>query len=82
MDSESVKKSVIQQVLQENNQANARILMENVNKNCFDICVAKPGSSLSSTEKNCAVQCMERYVAAWNTVHESYMTRVKEQVKQ
>ncbi|EPE10243.1 mitochondrial import inner membrane translocase subunit tim13 [Ophiostoma piceae UAMH 11346] len=79
MDSESVKKAVMQQVLQENAQANARMIMENVNKNCFESCVTKPGSALSSTEKTCAVQCMERYVAAWNVVHETYMARVKEQ---
>jgi import inner membrane translocase subunit TIM13 len=50
---------------------------QKVNEHCFDKCVPKPGSSLSSGETTCFTQCMEKYMAAWNTVSRQYITRIQ-----
>ncbi|WYZ40408.1 hypothetical protein EsH8_IV_000749 [Colletotrichum jinshuiense] len=79
MDSDSVKKSVMKQVLQEANLANARVLIEKLQENCFEKCVPKPGSSLSSGETTCMTSCMEKYLAAWNQVNTAYINRIKQE---
>jgi import inner membrane translocase subunit TIM13 len=52
-----------------------------VNENCFEKCVPKPGTSLSSGERTCITQCLEKYMAAWNQVERAFMRRVQEEVK-
>ncbi|KAJ0164137.1 Mitochondrial import inner membrane translocase subunit TIM13 [Colletotrichum tanaceti] len=79
MDSESIKQSVMKQVLQEANMANARVLIENLQENCFKRCVPKPGSSLSSGETTCMTSCMEKYMSAWNQVNTAYISRIKQE---
>ncbi|EFQ28592.1 Tim10/DDP family zinc finger [Colletotrichum graminicola] len=79
MDSDSVKRSVMQQVLQEANMANARVLIEKLQENCFEKCVPKPGSSLSSGETTCMTSCMEKYMSAWNQVNLAYINRIKQE---
>ncbi|KAI6783829.1 mitochondrial import inner membrane translocase subunit tim13 [Emericellopsis cladophorae] len=76
MDSASVKQAVMQQVSSEANMANVRLLIE---ENCFQKCVPKPGSSLSSSEQSCATSCMEKYMAAWNKVNSSYIDRLRQE---
>ncbi|KAM7197712.1 putative mitochondrial import inner membrane translocase [Rhypophila sp. PSN 637] len=80
MDSESVKKAIIRQVIMEANVQNSRHLVEKINENCFDKCIAKPGSSISNGEKTCVTQCMEKYMAAWNLVNQTYMRRVQQEI--
>ncbi|CAK7268800.1 protein translocase subunit [Sporothrix epigloea] len=80
MDNETIKKSIMQQILQEANSANARTLMENMNQHCFDGCVPKPGTSLSSGEQKCVSQCMEKYIAAWNSVNAAYIRRLQQEM--
>lgn len=59
----------------------ARILTsaQKVNEHCFEKCVPKPGSSLSSGESVCFKQCMDKYMAAWNTISNQYIGRIKQQ---
>jgi import inner membrane translocase subunit TIM13 len=52
---------------------------QKVNEHCFEKCVPKPGSSLSSGETTCFTQCMEKYMAAWNTVSRQYITRIQQE---
>ncbi|KAM7202115.1 putative mitochondrial import inner membrane translocase [Naviculisporaceae sp. PSN 640] len=80
MDSESVKKAIIKQVILEANIQNSRQLVEKINENCFDKCIPKPGSSITSGEKTCVTQCMEKYMAAWNLVNQTYVRRVQQEV--
>ncbi|KAK0722741.1 Tim10/DDP family zinc finger-domain-containing protein, partial [Lasiosphaeria miniovina] len=80
MDSDSVKKAVIRQILTESDMANARQLIDKIDQNCFEKCVPKPGSSLSSGEKTCVTQCMDKYMAAWNAVNATYMKKLQEAV--
>ncbi|KAG9233952.1 Tim10/DDP family zinc finger-domain-containing protein [Amylocarpus encephaloides] len=76
------KQAVMQQVRQEAAMTNARQLIEKVNEHCFEKCVPKPGSSLSSGETQCFTSCMEKYMAAWNTVSRQYIQRFQaEQAK-
>ncbi|TQN74827.1 Mitochondrial import inner membrane translocase subunit TIM13 [Colletotrichum shisoi] len=79
MDSESVKQSIMKQVLQEANLTNARVLIEKLQENCFERCVPKPGSSLSSGETTCMTSCMEKYMSAWNQVNTAYINRIKQE---
>ena len=50
-----------------------------INDHCFERCVPKPGSSLSSGETTCFTQCMEKYMAAWNTVSRQYIGRIQQE---
>ncbi|KAL7626876.1 protein translocase subunit [Parahypoxylon ruwenzoriense] len=77
MDSESVKAEVIKQVKTQYVMDNARQLVEKINEHCFEKCVPKPGSSLSSSEQTCFTQCMEKYMLAWNQVSATYINRLQ-----
>ncbi|KAK3185452.1 protein translocase subunit [Lecanicillium sp. MT-2017a] len=79
MDSSAVKQAVMKQVLTEANLANARVLIEKLQDNCFDKCVPKPGTSLSSGEQQCMTSCMEKYMAAWNQVNSAYINRIRQE---
>ena len=52
---------------------------QKVNEHCFEKCVPKPGASLSSGENTCISQCMEKYMATWNTVSRQYITRIQQE---
>ncbi|KAF5659930.1 mitochondrial import inner membrane translocase subunit TIM13 [Fusarium heterosporum] len=82
MDSTQVKAAVIKQVQQEANLANARTLIEKLQETCFEKCVPKPGTSLSSGESSCMTSCMEKYMAAWNMVNSAYITRLRQESQQ
>ncbi|KAH6712052.1 Tim10/DDP family zinc finger-domain-containing protein [Leptodontidium sp. 2 PMI_412] len=77
--SQDPKAAVMNQVRQEAAMNNARQLIEKVNEHCFEKCVPKPGSSLSSGETTCFTQCMEKYMAAWNTVSRQYINRIQQE---
>jgi len=42
--------------------------IQKVNRNCFERCIPKPGSSLSSKENSCVTACAEKYLKAFNVV--------------
>lgn len=52
---------------------------QKLQENCFEKCVPKPGSSLSSSETTCMTSCMEKYMAAWNMVNSAYIARLKQE---
>ncbi|CCT66204.1 related to mitochondrial import inner membrane translocase subunit TIM13 [Fusarium fujikuroi] len=79
MDSTQVKAAVIKQVQQEANLVNARTLIEKLQETCFEKCVPKPGTSLSSSETTCMTSCMEKYMAAWNMVNAAYIARLRQE---
>ncbi|KAK0753401.1 mitochondrial import inner membrane translocase subunit TIM13 [Schizothecium vesticola] len=81
MDSASVKQAIIRQVQTESNVANSRELFEAFNEHCFEKCVPKPGSSLSSGESSCVTMCMDKYLAAWNKVNASLLQRMQQENK-
>lgn len=52
-----------------------------MNEHCFEKCVSKPGSSLSSGESSCVTMCMDKYLAAWNKVNASLLQRMQQENK-
>ncbi|KAI9885511.1 MAG: Vesicular integral-membrane protein VIP36 [Watsoniomyces obsoletus] len=73
----SPKAQLIQKLQYETALNNAKQLVENINAACFDRCVPQPGSNLPKAEETCVTQCMEKYMAAWNTVSKAYIDRIK-----
>ena len=50
-----------------------------LNEHCFERCVPKPGSSLSSSENTCFSQCIEKYMSAWDAVSRQYVGKIQAQ---
>lgn len=59
--------------------ANAQELMSKVNEKCFQKCITKPGTSLSSSEETCLSRCMDRYLEAFNIVSKTYIARLSKE---
>jgi import inner membrane translocase subunit TIM13 len=73
------KTQIMRQIQQEAAMQNARLLVEKLNEHCFERCVPKPGTSLSSGEEKCFTNCMEKYMSAWNTVSKQYVARIQKE---
>lgn len=43
-------------------------LVETLTAKCFEKCVKKPGSSLTSGEQNCIAKAMDRYMEVMNLI--------------
>lgn len=71
------KTQIMRQIQQEAAMQNARMLVEKLNEHCFERCVPKPGTSLSSGEEKCFTSCMEKYMGAWNVVSKQYVARIQ-----
>ncbi|KAF1822114.1 uncharacterized protein K489DRAFT_380860 [Dissoconium aciculare CBS 342.82] len=71
------KRAIMDQIRQSTAQTNARALVEKVNEHCFERCVPKPGASLSSGEQTCYSQCMDKYMAAWQTVSRQFLAQAQ-----
>lgn len=76
--SSEIKKQIQEKVSQELAIANATELVNKITENCFEKCILTPGSALSSTEQACTKQCMDKYMAAWNTVSRAYISRIQQ----
>ncbi|CDS13258.1 Putative Mitochondrial protein-transportingATPase [Lichtheimia ramosa] len=76
-DSGSKKQEVMDKVRSELALANAQELINKINEKCYEKCVPKPGSSLSSGEQACLSKCMDRYMEAWNVVSRAYVSRIQ-----
>lgn len=48
-------------------------LLQKVNEHCFERAIPNPGSSISSAEQTTFSNCMEKYMAAWNTTSRQYL---------
>ncbi|KAI9774027.1 MAG: protein translocase subunit [Geoglossum umbratile] len=73
------KTTLMNQARQEAAVQNARQLIERLNEHCFEKCIPTPGSSLSKGEQTCFTNCMEKYMAAWNTVSRQYISRIQQE---
>jgi import inner membrane translocase subunit TIM13 len=47
--------------------------LQKVNEHCFERAIPNPGSSISSSEQTTFTNCMEKYMAAWNTTSRQYL---------
>ncbi|KAJ2603136.1 protein translocase subunit [Coemansia sp. RSA 1721] len=78
--SSSNKEEVKQQVRKEMAMANAQELVNNINKNCYEMCLSKnPGTSLSTSDDSCLARCMDKFLASWDVVSRAYVTRVQQE---
>ncbi|GFZ49649.1 Mitochondrial import inner membrane translocase subunit TIM13 [Saitozyma sp. JCM 24511] len=73
------KEQMKQQIQQELAVANAQQLINKINENCYEKCVPKPSSALSSSEEQCLSRCMTLYMAAFDQVSKSYVARVSKE---
>ncbi|KAF2497664.1 hypothetical protein BU16DRAFT_525284 [Lophium mytilinum] len=71
------KTQVMRQIQQEAAMQNAKMLVEKLNEHCFERCVPKPGTSLSKGEETCFSNCLQKYMTAWNTVSQQYITAIQ-----
>ncbi|KAH0538283.1 hypothetical protein FGG08_005103 [Glutinoglossum americanum] len=74
-----LKSTLMDQARQEAAIQNARQLIERLNEHCFEKCIPTPGSNLSKSEQTCFTNCMEKYMAAWNTVSRQYIGRIQQE---
>ncbi|KAJ1833927.1 protein translocase subunit, partial [Coemansia sp. RSA 2703] len=65
------KEEVKQQVRKEMAMANAQELINNLNKNCYKMCLSTPGSSLSTSDEGCLARCMDKFLGSWDVVSRS-----------
>ncbi|EIW71504.1 hypothetical protein TREMEDRAFT_27888 [Tremella mesenterica DSM 1558] len=70
------KDQMKQQISQELAVANAQMLLNKINENCFAKCVTRPSTSLSSSEEQCLSRCMTLYMSAFDQVSRSYVARI------
>ncbi|CAK9784026.1 putative mitochondrial import inner membrane translocase subunit tim13 [Cutaneotrichosporon oleaginosum] len=70
------KEEVKQQIQQELAVASAQQLVTKMTENCFAKCVTRPGASLSGSEERCLSQCMQLYMAAFDKISQTYVTRI------
>ncbi|XP_037530605.1 mitochondrial import inner membrane translocase subunit Tim13-like [Nematolebias whitei] len=73
VDASTIMKQVKVQIV----AANAQELLQRMTDKCFKKCIGKPGSSLDNSEQKCIVMCMDRYMDAWNTVSQTYNSRLQ-----
>ena len=66
-------------IVQQTNLVNAKYLIQKINDNCFEHCVAEPGASLSGREQSCLSTCMEKYIDGWNVVSKTYVARLQKE---
>ncbi|KAJ1768904.1 protein translocase subunit [Coemansia sp. RSA 1813] len=57
--------------------ANAQELIRRVNDNCFKMCVPAPGPSFTRAEQDSMSRCVDKYLASWDVVAQTYVTRLQ-----
>ncbi|MCJ1223365.1 protein translocase subunit [Toensbergia leucococca] len=77
LDISSPKAAIISSILRETAMNNARQLIGKLNEHCFEKCISSPSTSLSKKDDTCLTQCMEKYMATWNTVSRQFIGRIK-----
>ncbi|XP_043478314.1 mitochondrial import inner membrane translocase subunit Tim13-B-like [Leptopilina heterotoma] len=71
------KDALIEQVKQEIAVASVHEFITIVTKKCFQKCIAKPGTSLDSSEQKCLAMCMDRYMDTLSLVGSTYSRRLQ-----
>lgn len=73
------KAEVMAQVKQQIAIANLQETIQKMTEKCFNKCIGKPGTSLSSSEQKCVAMCMDRYIDSLNLVSRSYSNRIQQE---
>ncbi|KAJ2398588.1 protein translocase subunit [Coemansia sp. RSA 2559] len=56
---------------------NAQELIRRVNQTCFKASVTMPGPSLTVAEQDSLSRCIDKYLASWDVVAKTYVTRLQ-----
>ncbi|KIY68829.1 hypothetical protein CYLTODRAFT_421282 [Cylindrobasidium torrendii FP15055 ss-10] len=75
----SKKEQIMNALRSEVMQANAALLVENMNNKCYTACIPQPGAAISNSEKTCLANCQERFMDAFNIVSRSYHARLSKE---
>jgi len=67
--------ALLQQVRGEVQAAAFQELFTKISEKCFQKCLKKPGSSLSSSDQKCLAMCMDRYMDTMNVVSKTVVRR-------
>uniref|UniRef100_A0A7E4VBT4 Mitochondrial import inner membrane translocase subunit n=1 Tax=Panagrellus redivivus TaxID=6233 RepID=A0A7E4VBT4_PANRE len=60
--------------------ANAQNLVTDLSEKCTNKCITNPGSSLSSSEKQCLSRCLDRFMDSWNIVSQTLQKRLQDEL--
>lgn len=77
-DQQSATDLIKQETAQQLATADVSELVNNMNKSCFNLCFDQPGAQVSNSERNCTQNCVKKFMQAWNTTSEVYVTRLKQ----
>jgi import inner membrane translocase subunit TIM13 len=66
---------VLSKVRQEVQQQTIQDLFQKISERCFDVCITKPGSKLSTGDQKCLAACMDRYIETMTVVSEAMQKR-------
>ncbi|KAJ2523978.1 protein translocase subunit [Coemansia sp. RSA 2049] len=74
---EQVKQGVRQSIA----MANAQELIRRVNDACFKMSVPAPGASFTRAEQDSVSRCVDKYLASWDVVAQTYVARLQREGK-
>ncbi|KAJ2560006.1 protein translocase subunit [Coemansia sp. RSA 1933] len=57
--------------------ANAQELLRRINENCFKMVITAPGPTMTDTENVSMNRCIDKYLASWDTVANTYVNRLQ-----
>ena len=69
---------LIEQVQQQLMIENFKTLIGTITPKCFNLCVMKPGTKLTSTEQDCLEECAGIYKQSVALVSSLYLNRLKQ----
>jgi mitochondrial import inner membrane translocase subunit TIM13 len=75
MEADQVIEALQKQMVVDNFQA----MIRSISPKCFNLCVAKPGLKLSSSEEDCMERCLKTYVTAVQISSNAYMKRINQE---
>lgn len=70
------KEVLVEKIKREIAMANATQLLEKINSNCFEKCVAKIGYRLDSADETCLYNCADKYMNSYNIVSRALVARL------
>eukprot|EP00045_Choanoeca_perplexa_P020768 m.4999 g.4999 ORF g.4999 m.4999 type:complete len:114 (+) comp7356_c0_seq1:72-413(+) len=76
--SASQRTQVMSQVQQQVQMSQFTELLQKMSHACFEKCVPKPGTSLSSSEQACIGKCADRFVEAMSMVSRTYIAKLQQ----
>lgn len=77
-DTDRLKQQLKERTEQELAVADVTELINNMTRNCFDLCFETPGESVTPAQKRCTDMCLQKYMASWDILSKVYVSRIQE----